>query len=78
MTQDRYLRLGSDVNAELGRGAYGYVVPAWDTKERRLVVMKRQKVELDEAGREIVFFNRMASAKSFHLMELIDMFVESC
>ena len=55
MAQGRYQRLGGDVKAELGRGGYGYVVPAWDKKERCLVAMKCQDVESAEAVREMAF-----------------------
>lgn len=68
---------GSNVKAELGRGSYGYPVPAWDAKEGRLVAMKRQDTDSDDAVREMVFFHTMASARSLHLVELFDMFVEN-
>ena len=52
----RYQRLGSSVHASLGKGSYGTVVPAWDAQSHRMVALKQQPRESDEATRELFFF----------------------
>ena len=66
---ERYHRLGTSA---LGRGFYGYVYAAWDSKESRTVAIKVQKSESDEAVREMMFFQSIPSHK--HLLKVLDTF----
>ena len=56
MEGQRYKQLGKDSKVELGHGSYATVVPAWDTKEDRLVAVKIQKRDCDTVVREMFFF----------------------
>ena len=67
----RYARLGID---KLGVGTYGYVYPAWDSEERRLVAVKVQKKKSEEAAREMMFFQSIPSHA--HLITMLDAYVE--
>ena len=69
--RQRYSRLGID---KLGVGTYGYVYPAWDSEERRLVAVKVQKKKSEEAAREMMFFQSIPSHA--HLITMLDAYVE--
>ena len=74
--QDRFVRLGTTVKAKLGKGGYGQVVPAHVYRDDRVVAMKHQPVESDDATREVALFLKMQDKKSDNLVELIRMFVD--
>jgi len=67
----QYSRLGTD---KLGAGSYGYVYPAWDSKESRLVAVKVQQRKSEEAAREMMFFQSIPSHA--HLVTILDAYVE--
>ena len=71
LMSERYRRLGTST---LGRGSYGYVYAAWDSKESCTVAIKVQKRESDEAVREMMFFQSIPSHK--HLLKMLDTFVQ--
>ena len=71
LMSERYRRLGTST---LGRGSYGYVYAAWDSKESRIVAIKVQKSESDEAVREMMFFQSIPSHQ--HLLKMSETFVQ--
>ena len=68
---ERYRRLGTST---LGKGGYGYVYPAWDSKEACTVAVKVQQCSSDEAVREMMFFQSIPSHN--HLLKILDSYVD--
>ena len=57
----------------LGRGAYGQVSPAWDTKEGRLVAIQVQQRASESAKREMMFFQSVPHHPN--VLRILDTFV---
>lgn len=67
----RYTRLGTET---LGRGGYGYVYAAWDSKEACLVAVKVQQCKSNEAVREMMFFQSIPRHE--HTLKMLDSYVD--